>query len=99
MKNKPEAAQPAFAVPLTSFVEPRIEVSDDVRGESSETEKRMLLFRLSNASARIREETDLIRRTGFTDQASRLLRILGEAVEEQQVALTRSTAKLARDNK
>lgn len=84
MKNRSEVA---LAVPLNtgehampdSFV-----VSEEAK---TETEKRMLLFRLSDAAMRIREEADLIRRTGFTDQASRLMRILGEAVEEQHAAL------------
>ncbi len=84
MKNRSEVT---LAVPLNtgehampdSFV-----VSEEAK---TETEKRMLLFRLSDAAMRIREEADLIRRTGFTDQASRLMRILGEAVEEQHAAL------------
>ena len=54
----------------------------------SETEKRMLLFRLSDAAIRIREEAELIRRNGFADQSSRLMRILGEAVDEQHAALS-----------
>ncbi len=84
MKNRSEVA---VAVPLNadhtmpdSFVV--------TPAAKTETEKRMLLFRLSDAAMRIREEADLIRRTGFTDQSSRLLRILGEAVEEQHAALS-----------
>ena len=74
--------KPTVAVPLA--------ISEKLKSgvEASETDRRMLLFRLSNAALRIRDEADLIRRTGFTDQASRLLRILGEAVEEQHAALS-----------
>jgi hypothetical protein len=58
--------------------------------DTSELEKRMLLFRLSDAAARIRDEANLIRRTAFTDASGRLLRILGETVEEQRAALDSS---------
>lgn len=61
------------------------------RAETSETEKRMLLIRLSEASGRIRKESDLIRRTGFTEPSGRLLRILAETVEEQLIALDGKT--------
>ena len=80
-------SQPTMAAPLASNEE-----TVPAKAASSETEQRMLLFRLSDAAMRIREEADLIRRTGFTDQASRLLRILGEAVEEQHSALSVKTA-------
>ena len=76
-------SQPSVAAPLTSKEEPK-----HARPASSETEQRMLLFRLSDAAMRIREESDLIHRAGFTDPASRLLRLLGEAVEEQHAALS-----------
>ena len=87
MKNRSVIhAQSTVAAPLVSEskMPDTFVVSPEV---TTETEKRMLLFRLSDAANRIREEGDLIRRTGFADQASRLMRILGEAVEEQHVAL------------
>lgn len=84
MKNTSDKVQilstPAFAVPLAT--DSSVSVA-----ATSETDKRMLLIRLSDAAARIREEATLIRRAGFTDPASRLLRILGETVEEQRLAL------------
>lgn len=79
-------SQPTMAVPLAPKEE-----TQPTKSTPSETEQRMLLFRLSDAAIRIRDEADLIRRTGFTDQASRLLRILGEAVEEQHSALSGKT--------
>lgn len=90
-QNKSDVvAQPTIAAPLASaeFNMPAsFEPSEASAEMKTETEKRMLLFRLSEAGMRIREEADLIRRTGFTNPASRLLRILGETVEEQHVAL------------
>lgn len=74
----------AFAIPL-KLEEAVIENGSTV--DTTETEKRMLLFRLSDAASRIRDEANLIRRTAFTDSSARLLRILGEAVEEQRGAL------------
>lgn len=55
--------------------------------DENEIGKRMLLIRLSDAAERIRQEGELIRRTGFTDGTSRLVRILAEAVDEQRLAL------------
>ena len=85
MKNSSIKVQtnstPAFAVPLSAPVETQSVPL------SSETDKRMLLIRLSDAASRIREEATLIRRLGFTDSSSRLLRILGETIEEQRLAL------------
>jgi hypothetical protein len=78
-------ATATVAIPLTSNEIPQ---TFEATPASTETEKRMLLFRLSDAAQRIREESELIRRTGFSDPAGRLLRILGEAVEEQSVALS-----------
>lgn len=75
--------KPTVAVPLAAN-----EDSKQAPTLSNETDRRMLLFRLSEAGTRIRDEAELIRRTGFTDQASRLLKILSEAVEEQHVALS-----------
>ena len=73
---------PALAVPLTETV-----ASKALKPAASEIEMRMLVIRLSNAATRIREEASLIQRTGFSDQNSRLLRMLGETVEEQRLAL------------
>ncbi len=85
--------KPLVAVPLAASEKLKTHV------DVSETDRRMLLFRLSNAALRIRDEADLIRRTGFTDQASRLLRILGEAVEEQHAAMTTKAEVVFRGEK
>ncbi len=62
---------------------------------AAEADRLQLLVRLSDAAARIREETELIQRTSFADPAGRLLRILGEAVEEQRLG----SVSLERDQK
>ena len=64
----------AFAVPLTA------------PSAKTETDRRMLLVRLSDAAEKIRKETELIQRTSFNDPAGRLLRILGETIEEQRLS-------------
>ena len=90
MKNNPtkfsNSKDAAFAVPL-SLNETMTESAPAAKADMTETDKRMLLFRLSDAASRIRDESNLIRRTGFTDSSSRLLRILAETVEEQRLAL------------
>lgn len=55
--------------------------------ENDETSRKMLLIRLSEAAGRIREEAELIRNSNFSDSTARLMRILGEVVEEQKQAL------------
>lgn len=83
---------PAFAAPLAD-ASPDSSLPHDAKSSSmKEVDQRMLLFRLSDAASRIRGESDLIRRTGFTDASSRLLRILGETIEEQRLALAGSAS-------
>lgn len=78
------ASTAAFAVPLSTF---QGETTDVSAKAGSEISRHMLLIRLSEAASRIREEAQLIRSVGFTDPSARLLRILGETNEEQQLAL------------
>jgi hypothetical protein len=89
MKQRSEVKTVAalVAAPLTANEQKMPSSFVVSREDTTALEKRMLLFRLSEAGTRIREEADLIRRTGFTDHGSRLLRILAEAVEEQHLAL------------
>ena len=85
MKQKEtESTQPGAAVPLVSESNSTV---TEPQSTSSDIEMRMLLIRLSDAAARIRDEKALIQQIGYQDQTSRLLRILGEAVEEQKSAL------------
>ena len=53
---------------------------------AAETDRHLLLIRLSDAAEKIRKETELIQRTSFNDPAGRLLRILAETIEEQRVS-------------
>lgn len=75
-----ETQSAAIAVPLATD-------TTTTKASTNETERRMLLFRLSDAGSRIREESNLIQRTGFSDASARLLRILGETIEEQRLAI------------
>ncbi len=89
MKNIPakqntSTATAAFAVPLSTF---EGETQAHRPSGGAEISRHMLLIRLSEAASRIREEAQLIRSVGFTDPSARLLRILGETNEEQQLAL------------
>lgn len=52
-----------------------------------------LLARLTEASAFIRSEAEQIKMIGLTDRSVRLLRILGEAVEEQRLGLDAEQVK------
>lgn len=73
----------AFAVPLAVS----LAVPQSPAQVATETDRRMLLVRLSDAADKIRKETELIQRTSFSDPAGRLLRILAETVEEQRLSL------------
>lgn len=68
---------PVVAVPVTSL------------GSASNHEHAQLdlLSRLTEASAIIRSEAEQIKAIGVSDRSVRLLRILGEAIEEQRLGL------------
>jgi hypothetical protein len=93
MKNtqsKFNAGGAAIAVPVTGM--PPSAVSNDYSGSVSAGEAAAnaqldLLARLTEASAFIRSEAEQIKTIGLTDRSVRLLRILGEAVEEQRLGL------------
>lgn len=55
--------------------------------KSTAADQKMLVYRLTEAARRIREETELIRRSSFSDSGARLMRILGETVEEQRQSI------------
>ena len=69
----------------TTFVEVPTEKSETK--VASPVDQKMLVYRLTEAARRIREETELIRRSSFSDTGARLMRILGETVEEQRQAI------------
>lgn len=52
-----------------------------------------LLARLTEASAFIRSEAEQIKTIGLSDRSVRLLRILGEAIEEQRLGLDAENLK------
>lgn len=68
--------QAAVAVPMTKLA------GLDMSRENSQLE---LLTRLTEASIVIRSEAERIKAIGVSDRSVRLLRILGEAIEEQRI--------------
>jgi len=91
MKSTQGKFQPggaAIAVPVTG---------GHLRNENSEAlaanVQLDLLARLTEASAFIRSEAEQIKAIGITDRSVRLLRILGEAVEEQRHGLEAGQTK------
>ncbi|CAN5547575.1 hypothetical protein BH10BDE1_BH10BDE1_31970 [soil metagenome] len=76
----------AFAVPLAVPLAVHLAPPKSTAQAATETERRMLLVRLSDAADKIRKETELIQRTSFGDPTGRLLRILAETVEEQRLS-------------
>lgn len=73
---------PAVAVPVTKLAEQAI---------SCENSQLELLSRLTEASVIIRSEAEQIKAIGVSDRSVRLLRILGEAIEEQRIGLGAET--------
>lgn len=67
---------PAVAVPVNKLA------GAEAQNENAQLE---LLSRLTEASVIIRSESEQIKAFGVSDRAVRLLRILGEAVEEQRI--------------
>ena len=82
--NKSNAG--AFAAPLAVAPAMALTMPQSPSQVATETDRRMLLVRLSDAADKIRKETELIQRTSFSDPAGRLLRILAETVEEQRLS-------------
>lgn len=78
----------AIAVPVTGN-----HLRNDQSEEIVANAQLDLLARLTEASAFIRAEADQIRTIGITDRSVRLLRILGEAVEEQRLGLDAEQVK------
>lgn len=76
-RNRSAQMAPVVAVP----------VSQGVSSADSENAQLELLSRLTEASVIIRSEANQIKAIGVSDRSVRLLRILGEAVEEQLVGL------------
>jgi hypothetical protein len=93
MKNtqsKFHAGGAAIAVPVTGKPLSTLKndfVSNESAIEASANAQLDLLARLTEASAFIRSEADQIKTIGLADRSVRLLRILGEAVEEQRLGL------------
>jgi hypothetical protein len=93
MKNsqsKFHAGGAAIAVPVTGKPLSNLNsdfASNEAAAEASANAQLDLLARLTEASAFIRSEADQIKTIGLADRSVRLLRILGEAVEEQRLGL------------
>jgi hypothetical protein len=88
-QNKFHVGGAAIAVPVT--VKPMTTLTNEgvieSAAEASANAQLDLLARLTEASAFIRSEADQIKTIGLADRSVRLLRILGEAVEEQRLGL------------
>lgn len=76
----------AIAVPVTGS-HLRGNNGEEVNGEAAASAQLDLLARLTEASAFIRSEAEQIKMIGLSDRSVRLLRILGEAIEEQRLGL------------
>jgi hypothetical protein len=79
-------AVPLAGVPMANSASSSLFAPKSPAQLAGETDRRMLLVRLSDAAEKIRKETELIQRTAFNDPAGRLLRILAESVEEQRLS-------------
>ncbi|MDZ4081938.1 MAG: hypothetical protein U1E10_03300 [Bdellovibrionales bacterium] len=79
-QTKFQSGGAAIAVPVTGN-----HLRSENREELAANAQLDLLARLTEASAFIRSEAEQIKTIGLTDRSVRLLRILGEAVEEQRL--------------
>ncbi len=78
----------AIAVPVTGN-----HLRSDNSVENAANAQLDLLARLTEASAFIRSEAEQIKTIGLSDRSVRLLRILGEAIEEQRLGLDAEQVK------
>lgn len=91
-QSKFQSGGAAIAVPI-AVPAPGSHLRSENREDSAANAQLDLLARLTEASAFIRSEAEQIQNIGFTDRSVRLLRILGEAVEEQRLGLDAEQTK------
>ncbi len=81
MRSRFAQPAPVVAVPVANMGQPT----------SCENSQLELLSRLTEASVIIRSEAEQIKAIGVSDRSVRLLRILGEAIEEQRLGFQADT--------